>query len=954
MTLAGFLLRQLYLVDHEAWWDEIGTATRSLLPITDLWTSLLFQGPSTVSADSSPPLHHIFTHFSLTLGQTGYFLKLPNSIFGALTIPAVYFLGKRLFNAKTGLYCAIYIAISAFHVLYSRDARWYSLFYFTTISSFTCFLAALEDNKLKHWAGVVFFSVAMLYTSYMAIVFLIPYCIIVAYRVVVDKTMLHNRDNTLIKRSIACFIAIFLLFLPWIPGQINAYHFLYFNGPRPEFSFSQLLNLLKFTVSMPYYDGFDTKFFILFVMISGVLVCILRKKYFGLISLCIWASIPLAAAYGVKTVNTINPRYVLFMLFVFGFFIALIASEVAQYLFRKSKNDTIHVLGGIAIVLIFSTLNLKHFPEYLVDGIFTQKPGMSWLAKNKYNAEYILFEINRGHKAIADWYIPKLFKQAEDFDDLAYKRCLLVSANSKSAGPLLFESSRSDFSFSRIGILNRSPLLIDVDANGRFAYKDDYGSFQAYTDASLLRNVAVSPGKNELGLANLNKSGRIVYSFKNPHGIQLKNITFKLTFVLERGAYIEPDCKISVLQIQRDSSEVALAVIDATHFPKSGGSIDRVFQVLPDHTDTASIQLAFEFTRGVKAGILSIQSFEADFELMKAPDAPVDAVAYYANNISKHASLSSWDENRTILNTTGLYAFNIQNSEGKNALHKYRRQFPNDKPVYTIKNTAGEACVLYFDPFLVSPFLLFNTGARSILTADHSLTGKSYILKGPLHFPTISSNGDTADFLLRIPVGALFSSNPGGQGRIYMQPLFTPDAFNPGMFDSYEQIKKPKDQNCLTCNENSSCSFTLGVHSIFPVTSFRAVWYPRIFSDQQKANTIDVLVSADGAEFKKVDSFETQHKNTWIGPIRKVSCLKFDKPANRVLVKFQMKSDATQLVSDTIVPMSFEFTVDTATDHGLALPIGKSFTVDSHGMDSFQVFYPHGNISFYDNLEYMH
>ena len=59
--------------------------------------------------------HHPRTYHTLialavdVFGQTKTAARLPSAIFGALTVPAVYFMGRRLFDHRIGLIAAIFM-----------------------------------------------------------------------------------------------------------------------------------------------------------------------------------------------------------------------------------------------------------------------------------------------------------------------------------------------------------------------------------------------------------------------------------------------------------------------------------------------------------------------------------------------------------------------------------------------------------------------------------------------------------------------------------------------------------------------------------------------------------------------------------------------------------------------------------------------------------------------------
>jgi uncharacterized membrane protein len=70
------------------------------------------------------------------------------------TIPALYALGKKLFDSRIGLMAAFLLTVNAFHVRYSQEARSYSLYPLLCVLSCIYFLRFLDnpsrDNRIGH------------------------------------------------------------------------------------------------------------------------------------------------------------------------------------------------------------------------------------------------------------------------------------------------------------------------------------------------------------------------------------------------------------------------------------------------------------------------------------------------------------------------------------------------------------------------------------------------------------------------------------------------------------------------------------------------------------------------------------------------------------------------------------------------------------------------------------
>jgi 4-amino-4-deoxy-L-arabinose transferase-like glycosyltransferase len=82
---------------------------------------------------SFPSLYYLFQALSIRfLGQTTEALRLTSALVGTLTVTALFYVGSAMFNRRTGLLAAIFLAAYSFHIHFSRiglnniwDGLWY-------------------------------------------------------------------------------------------------------------------------------------------------------------------------------------------------------------------------------------------------------------------------------------------------------------------------------------------------------------------------------------------------------------------------------------------------------------------------------------------------------------------------------------------------------------------------------------------------------------------------------------------------------------------------------------------------------------------------------------------------------------------------------------------------------------------------------------------------------------
>jgi 4-amino-4-deoxy-L-arabinose transferase-like glycosyltransferase len=81
------------------------------------------------------------------LGVTEWNARLIPALTGIISVPLLYFLVKKTFNATTGLVAALFLALSPWHLYWSQNARFYvPLLLFYTLALFA-FYFGIEDDK---------------------------------------------------------------------------------------------------------------------------------------------------------------------------------------------------------------------------------------------------------------------------------------------------------------------------------------------------------------------------------------------------------------------------------------------------------------------------------------------------------------------------------------------------------------------------------------------------------------------------------------------------------------------------------------------------------------------------------------------------------------------------------------------------------------------------------------
>jgi hypothetical protein len=206
------LLRFYGLTFQSYWFDELFSAHYSD-PAHSFMTVIRL-----TLADVHPPLYQLMMWLSYhAFGYTEWAGRLPSAIAGVLTVPVIYFLGRELFDKRTGLYAAA-LAVANFYLLYyAQEARSYAFLYFLGSLSFLYFMRALRDESRLNLALYISATLALVYTHYFGFVIMLAQgCVVCAY---IYRTGWPNRP--LINRAAIAGLVIALAVAPLVPGILS-------------------------------------------------------------------------------------------------------------------------------------------------------------------------------------------------------------------------------------------------------------------------------------------------------------------------------------------------------------------------------------------------------------------------------------------------------------------------------------------------------------------------------------------------------------------------------------------------------------------------------------------------------------------------------------------------------------------------------------------------------------
>ena len=165
VTLAA-VLRSLFLTRKSFWFDEGVSVQIARLDWYNL-VRIIWRREGNMS------LYYLLLRGWLHLGHSEAFILSLSVVASVAAIPAIYWLGRRLFDRRVGLIAATLLSLNAYHVRYAQEARSYSLFVFLTILSSIYFLRSLEQPSRRNRLGHILSSALAVYAHFFAVLLII-------------------------------------------------------------------------------------------------------------------------------------------------------------------------------------------------------------------------------------------------------------------------------------------------------------------------------------------------------------------------------------------------------------------------------------------------------------------------------------------------------------------------------------------------------------------------------------------------------------------------------------------------------------------------------------------------------------------------------------------------------------------------------------------------------------
>lgn len=114
-----------------------------------------------------PPVYNVMLWIWFKIfGFSEYAGRSFSAFIGTLSIIAIYYLGKEIFNKNVGIYAALLTSINYFLIYYSQEARSYSLLFLLAILSYLFLFKAIRTQSKSNIFLYILFTILVIYTHY--------------------------------------------------------------------------------------------------------------------------------------------------------------------------------------------------------------------------------------------------------------------------------------------------------------------------------------------------------------------------------------------------------------------------------------------------------------------------------------------------------------------------------------------------------------------------------------------------------------------------------------------------------------------------------------------------------------------------------------------------------------------------------------------------------------------
>ncbi len=203
----GFGVRLLGIQGESVWMDEA-------IAIHHAAASTF--GEVLATKDCHPPAYFaLLWLWTRSFGDAELTMRLLSVLLGTATVAVVWHAGRRIFDEKTGLLAATFMALLPYHIGWSQQIRPYALLTLGSIGSCYLCIAVLRRPHLANWIGYVAVTLLTLYTHFYAVLLLVGQVLLVGWFTFADSGRRRS-----VRALAGALLTILLALALWYPNFV--------------------------------------------------------------------------------------------------------------------------------------------------------------------------------------------------------------------------------------------------------------------------------------------------------------------------------------------------------------------------------------------------------------------------------------------------------------------------------------------------------------------------------------------------------------------------------------------------------------------------------------------------------------------------------------------------------------------------------------------------------------
>lgn len=345
VILLAFAVRLQNLSGDSFWFDEVLT-----MRVIEGGQAKIF------SQSDHPPLFYLLTALASHLfGANEFAVRLLSLIAGTISIPLLITLGHQMGYLETGLWAALLLALSPFHIQFSQEARHYALLMTISLATFLLLHRALRQPTGKSWLAYGLLTLVNIYIHYSAFIVLAAQSLIIVLWFIVQLRQRQYRHGLY---PLATALIIVFGYLPWL----SRLQLVFTRNVNADVSLNnrQIVPLSIWIGNI--FRAFNTTYgllpYILFSLCLIGLYFLWRRRTWLNVSFIIAGLIlPLPLVKLFNVVRGAYPRYLIYMLPFYLLLIALAIVGLLRWLRKYQWRGTaVSLLPALALLIVYTPL----------------------------------------------------------------------------------------------------------------------------------------------------------------------------------------------------------------------------------------------------------------------------------------------------------------------------------------------------------------------------------------------------------------------------------------------------------------------------------------------------------------------------------------------------------------------------------------------------------------------